>query len=260
MMLKDKVSIISGIGPGLGQELAYVFAREGSDVVLAARTESKLQEVAAEIRRQWPERRVLVCPTDISDPERTQHLVDATLAEFGRIDCLVNSAFIPPAFSMFTDADFANWKKAFDVTVFGTLDLTQKVAKAMQPAGRGSIVFINSMIQKKPLMAQAGYASSKGALTAAARMLAKELGPSGIRVNTASMGWMWGPPVEMYVDFSVSSGRTREDVIAEITKDIPLGIIPDDADCANAVAFLASDYASVITGADLNVNGGEIML
>jgi NAD(P)-dependent dehydrogenase (short-subunit alcohol dehydrogenase family) len=234
MMLKDKVSIISGIGPGLGQELAYVFAREGSDVVLAARTESKLEEVAAEIKRQWPERRVLVCPTDISDTERTQHLVDATLAEFGRIDCLVNSAFIPPAFSMFTDADFANWKKAFDVTVFGTLDLTQKVAKAMQPAGRGSIVFINSMIQKKPLMAQAGYA--------------------------ASMGWMWGPPVEMYVDFSVSSGRTREDVIAEITKDIPLGIIPDDADCANAVAFLASDYASVITGADLNVNGGEIML
>ena len=84
MMLKDKVSIISGIGPGLGQELAYVFAREGSDVVLAARTESKLEEVAAEIKRQWPERRVLVCPTDISDTERTQHLVDATLAEFGR--------------------------------------------------------------------------------------------------------------------------------------------------------------------------------
>jgi NAD(P)-dependent dehydrogenase (short-subunit alcohol dehydrogenase family) len=260
MMLTNKVSIISGIGPGLGQELAYVFAREGSDVVLAARTESKLEEVANEIKRQWPERRVLVCPTDISDPARTQHLVDATVAEFGRIDCLVNSAFIPPAFTMFTDADFTNWKKAYDVTVFGTLDLTQKVAKQMQTAGRGSIVFINSMIQKKPLMAQAGYASSKGALTAAARMLAKELGPAGIRVNTASMGWMWGPPVEMYVDFSVSSGRTREEVIAEITKDIPLGIIPDDADCANAVAFLASDYASVITGADLNVNGGEIML
>lgn len=259
MMLDDKVSIISGIGPGLGQELAYVFAREGSDVVLASRTEEKLQQVAATIAEQWPERRVLVCPTDISDPAQTQRLVDSTIAEFGRVDALVNSAFSPPNFSMFTDADFANWKQAFDITVFGTLDLTQRVAIEMQKAGRGSIVFINSMIQKKPLIAQSGYAASKGALTAAARMLAKELGPSGIRVNTASMGWMWGPPVEMYVTFSTGPDRTREDVIAEITKDIPLGIIPDDADCANAVAFLASDLASVITGADLDVNGGEIM-
>lgn len=260
MMLDGKVSIISGVGPGLGQELAYVFAREGSDVVLAARTESKLQQVAEQIARQWPGRRALVCPTDISDPDQAQRLVDATIAEFGRIDCLINSAFLPPAFTMFTDADLSNWRKAYDVTVFGTLDLTQRVARQMQTAGRGSIVFINSMIQRKPLPAQSGYASSKGALTAAARMLAKELGPSGIRVNTASMGWMWGPPVEMYVDFSVASGRSREEVIAEITKDIPLGIIPDDAECANAVAFLASDYASVITGADLNVNGGEMML
>jgi len=116
------------------------------------------------------------------------------------------------------------------------------------------------MIQKKPIATQSGYATSKGALTVAARMLAKELGPLGIRVNSTFMGWMWGPPVEGYVGWQVSEGRTKEDVIAEITKDIPLGIIPDDADCANAVAFLASDLASVITGAELNVNGGEMML
>ena len=259
MMLDHKVSIISGIGPGLGQELAYVFAREGSDVVLVSRTEEKLQAVAKEIARQWPERRVLVCPTDIADPVQAQRLVDTTMAEFGRIDALVNSAFVPPNFTMFTDADFADWKRSFDITVFGTLDLTQRVAIEMQKAMRGSIVFINSMIQRKPLPTQSGYAASKGALSAAARMLAKELGPYGIRVNTASMGWMWGPPVEMYVTFSTTPDRSREDVIAEITKDIPLGIIPDDADCANAVAFLASDLASVITGADLDVNGGEFM-
>ena len=260
MLLEGKVSIISGIGPGLGQELAYVFAREGSDVVLAARTESKLQQVADEIAAKWPERRTLVCPTDISDAAQTQHLVDATMAEFGRIDCLVNSAYLPPAFTMFEDADLDDWRNAFDVTVFGTLRLTQQVVPHMKAAGKGSIVFINSMIQKKPLPTQAGYASSKGALTVAARMLAKELGAYGIRVNSTFMGWMWGPPVEGYVEFAVSQGQSREDVIADITKDIPLGIIPDDADCANAVAFLASDMASVITGAELDVNGGEMMI
>jgi len=260
MLLENKVSIISGIGPGLGQELAYVFAREGSDVVLAARTESKLQEVAGVIAEKWPGRRTLVVPTDISDPAQTRRLADATIAEFGRIDCLVNSAFVPPAFTMFEDADLEDWKRAYDITVFGTLGLTQTVIPHMRAAGKGAIVFVNSMIQKKPLPTQSGYATSKGALTVAARMLAKELGPYGIRVNSTFMGWMWGPPVQSYVDYAVSMGQNREEVIAEITKDIPLGVIPDDADCANAVAFLASDLASVITGAELDVNGGEIMI
>ncbi len=260
MLLEDKVSIISGVGPGLGQELAYVFAREGGHVVLAARTESKLREVEANIKKEWPQARTLVCPTDISDAGQTARLVEATVAEFGRIDVLVNSAYVPPPFAMFDSADLDDWRAAFEITVFGTLQLTQAVVPAMRQAGRGSIVFVNSMIQKKPLPAQAGYAIEKGALAVAARMLAKELGPHGIRVNTTYMGWMWGPPVESYVEGAVAAGRSREEVMAEITRDIPLGFVPDDADCANAVAFLASDLAKVITGAELNVNGGEVML
>jgi NAD(P)-dependent dehydrogenase (short-subunit alcohol dehydrogenase family) len=260
VLLANKVSIISGIGPGLGQELAYVFAREGSDVVLAARTESKLQQVAQEIAAKWPERRTLVVPTDISDKAQTRRLVDATLAEFGRVDVLVNSAYLPPSFAMFEEADLDEWKRSFDVTVFGTLQLTQDVIRPMKEAGKGSIVFVNSMIQKKPLPAQSGYASSKGALTVAARMIAKELGPFGIRVNSTFMGWMWGPPVQGYVEAMAGMGRSRDEVIGEITKDIPLGVIPDDSECANAVAFFASDLASVITGGELNVNGGEFMM
>jgi len=261
VLLDGKVSIISGIGPGLGQELAFVFAREGSDVVLAARTAERLEQVAKEINARWPERRTLCVPTDISDRTQTKRLVDATLAEFGRIDVLVNSAFSPPQFTMFDEADLDDWKRSYDVTVFGTLQLTQDVIKPMKEAGRGSIVFVNSMIQKKPLPTQSGYATTKGALTVAARMLAKELGPFGIRVNSAFMGWMWGPPVQGYVEaMAQHTGRSREDVIADITRDIPLGFIPDDDDCANAVAFFASDLAKVITGGELNVNGGEFML
>lgn len=260
MLVEDKVAMVSGIGPGLGQELAYAFAREGAHVVLAARTESKLRQVADEIAARHPGRRTLVCPTDISDRAQTQRLVDATLDEFGRVDVLVNSAYLPPPLTMFEEADFDDWRRAYDVTVFGTLQLTQQVVKPMKAAGRGAIVFVNSMIQKKPLPTQSGYASSKGALTVAARMLAKELGPYGIRVNSTFMGWMWGPPVEGYVEYLSSLGRAREEVIADIAEDIPLGFIPDDADCANAVVFLASDLAKVITGAELDVNGGEVMI
>ncbi|MCU1388346.1 MAG: short-chain dehydrogenase, partial [Ilumatobacteraceae bacterium] len=179
MMLDNKVAIISGIGPGLGQELAYVFAREGAHVVLAARTKSKLDEVAGEIAERFPDVRTLVVPTDISDSTQTQRLVDATMAEFGRIDCLINSAYLPPPFTMFEDADLDTWKASFDITVFGTLQLTQQCVPHMRAAGKGSIVFVNSMIQKKPIPTQSGYATSKGALTIAARMLAKELGAYG---------------------------------------------------------------------------------
>jgi NAD(P)-dependent dehydrogenase (short-subunit alcohol dehydrogenase family) len=172
------VAIVSGIGPGLGIELARAFAREGADVAMGARTESALRDAAAEVEAQ----------------------------------------------------------------------------------GGGAIVNVNSMIQKKVLPYQAGYAASKGALTAATRALARELGPYGIRVNQTYMGWMWGPPVEGYVNGQAEAlGVPKQQVIAEITKDIPLGISPDDADCANAVVFLASDLAKVITGAGLDVNGGEYM-
>ena len=212
------------------------------------------------IAEQYPERRTLVCPTDISDAEQTQALVDATVAEFGRIDCLINSAYLPPPFTMFEDADLATWKSSFDITVFGTLQLTQQVVPHMRAAGKGSIVFVNSMIQKKPLPTQSGYATLQG--RAHRRRPDAGQGARGLRHpgQLDVHGLDVGPARGELRRLRGGQGRTKEDVIAEITKDIPLGIIPDDAECANAVAFLASDLASVITGAELNVNGGEFMM
>jgi NAD(P)-dependent dehydrogenase (short-subunit alcohol dehydrogenase family) len=107
---------------------------------------------------------------------------------------------------------------------------------------------------------QAAYATSKGALTVATRMLAKELGEFGIRVNSVAMGWMWGPPVEGFIKGQAKQlGVSEEEVLAGITKDIPIGRIPDDSDCANAALFFASDLSAVVTGANLNCNGGEFM-
>ncbi|MEM9174408.1 MAG: SDR family oxidoreductase [Myxococcota bacterium] len=258
MILKDKVVIVSGIGPGLGQELALNAGREGARVVLAARTQSFLEEVDAEVKKTGAE--TLVVATDITKPEETANLVGKTVDRFGRIDALINSAYSGGTFCAFEDADLDEWRKTMEVNVFGSLSLTQQVVPVMKRQGKGAIVNINTMVERKPLPMQGAYGSSKGALTVATRMLAKELGPHGIRVNSVAMGWMWGPPVEGHVKrMAKAQGVSEEAVIADIVKDIPIGRIPDDSDCANAALFFASDLSAVVTGANLHCNGGEFM-
>jgi NAD(P)-dependent dehydrogenase (short-subunit alcohol dehydrogenase family) len=257
MLLTDKVAIITGIGPGLGQELAYTFVREGARVAICCRRQSELDRVTAEIEAKGGE--VLAMPTDVTDRAACAALVAATVERFGRVDALVNSAYNPGNMELFETADLADWRAPIEVNLFGSLNMCQEVVPHMKAAGGGAIVNVNSQIHKKPLPYQSSYATSKAALEGATKMLARELGAYKIRVNSVFMGWMWGPPVEGYVDMAVKGGASKEDVLAGITKDIALGIVPDDADCANAVAFLCSDYSRVITGAGLDVNGGEFM-
>ncbi|MHA7836664.1 MAG: SDR family oxidoreductase [bacterium] len=258
MILEGKVVIVSGIGPGLGQELAINAGREGAKVVLAARTESFLKEVDAIVRESGAE--TLVVPTDITDETQCQRLVDATIERFGRVDALINSAYTGGKPVLFEDSDLEDWRKVMEINLFGGLTLTQKVVPHMKSQGGGSIVNINTMVQRKPMPMQGSYGTSKGALTAATRMLAKELGGHGIRVNSVSMGWMWGPPVEGYVKGAAKQmGVAEEEILKGITADIPLGRIPDDSDCANAALFFASDLSKVVTGANLDCNGGELM-
>ncbi|MBA6412737.1 SDR family oxidoreductase [Parahaliea sp. F7430] len=261
MLLKDKVVIVSGIGPGLGQELSTLAAKEGAAaVVLAARTEAKLDAAEQEIRDLGLDTKVLKVPTDISDVAQCQNLADKTTEAFGRIDVLFNSAYDAGNFEPIAEADLDGWRRSMEVNFFGSMQLTQACVPAMRKAGGGAIVMIATMVEHKPLATQGGYGASKAALRNATKHLALELGADNIRVNSAHMGWMWGPSVEGYFDWQVQeTGRSKEEMIAEVTRNIPLGIIPDDADCAKAAVFLASDYAAVVTGAALDVNGGEYM-
>lgn len=261
MLLKNKVVIVSGIGPGLGQELSTLAAKEGATaVVLAARTAAKLDVAEAEINALGGTTQVLKVVTDISDRDQCLALAANTVAEFGRIDVLFNSAYDPGSFGPIESANLDGWRRAMDVNFFGTMQLTQACIPAMKDAGGGSIVMIATMVEHKPLATQAGYGSSKSALRSATKHLALELGTYNIRVNSCHMGWMWGPSVEGYFAWQESeTGRTKEELIEEVTQSIPLGVIPDDGDCAKAALFFASDYSCVVTGASLDVNGGEFM-
>jgi NAD(P)-dependent dehydrogenase (short-subunit alcohol dehydrogenase family) len=257
MLLEGKRCIVSGVGPGLGKEIALAFAREGADVALGARTESYLHEVQAEVEALG--RRAVFARTDITDQSQCDGLARVCVDAFGGIDVLVHNAFAPDVFQRFEDVDLAAWRQIMDVNLFGSLQLTKSVIPTMKEQDGGSIVFVNSMIIRKVLPLQGGYATSKGALMTAAQVLAKELGPHKIRVNSIVPGWMWGPSVEGYFKMmETQTGKSVQDSYDEIAAQITLGEIPPDDDCANAAVFFASDMSSVITGQALDVNGGEV--
>jgi len=153
-----------------------------------------------------------------------------------------------------------DWRAIFDTNVVGSMHVVSAMAEAMGDRG-GSIVLIGSQSSVlPPVMEQLAYASSKGALRAAMFHLAKALGPRKIRVNTVVPTWMWGPPVQMYVQWQVADrGITEEEAIGEITANMPLGEIPADEDVAESAIFLCSDCARTITGQTLYVNSGEYM-
>jgi NAD(P)-dependent dehydrogenase (short-subunit alcohol dehydrogenase family) len=259
MLLADKVAIVSGVGPGLGRELAVAFAREGACVVLGARSAGVIREVADEITDGGGT--ALAVPTNIVEPAQCARLVAAAVGELGRVDCLVNNAFRMDTMQPFVEADLSTWRKIVDVNVFGSLQLTREVVDPMKAQGGGSVVFVNSMVVRKPQPNQGGYTISKGALLTAAQVLAKELGPYKIRVNSILPGAMWGPNVELWLKMRAEEhGTTEQEEYESIASAMALGIIPPDDDVANAAVFFASDLSRVITGQSLDVNGGEVFV
>ena len=261
MLLKNKVVIVSGIGPGLGVKLAVEAAREGARaLVIAARTAAKLDDAEQRIRALGVDCEVLKVVADITDRRQCAHLVEQAVTRFGRIDALLNSAFRHGGFEPVETADLQAWRSLFDTNLFGTMNLTLEVVPQMKRQGGGAIAMINTQAARKPFAGEAGYASSKGALATAAKYLAEELGPHGIRVNSVHMGWMWGAPVQGYVRHTAAQQQVPEEqLVAGIAAGIPLGHIPTDDDCAKAALFLVSDYAKAVTGASLDANGGAFM-
>ena len=258
-LLSGKVCIVSGVGPGLGRQTARALATHGAHLVLAARRQSTLDEVQAEVHQLGA--RAITVPTDITDPEQCARLMAAANEEFGGIDVLVNNAFRFDAFKTFEEVDLAMWRKIMDTNLFGSLQMTRAALPFMRERGGGSVVMVASMVTRQPQPVQGGYAISKGALLTATRVLAYELGPSHVRVNAVVPGWMAGPSVDIYIEME-SSGRGVEAqvVIDELNARVPLGRIPSDEDVAGAIVYLASDLSRSMTGEAIETNGGELFI
>ncbi len=257
MLLRDKVIVITGVGPGMGRKLGLIGAAEGAKVALAARSEAYIAEVAEEVRAAGGE--AIAVRTDIGDQADCDRLAEAALAAFGRIDGLVNSAYLHGPFASFEATAIAEWMEVMSVTCFGALRMVKSALPALKQRG-GAIVNVSSMGSVQPYPGGAGYATAKAALEGATRQLAKELGPFNIRVNATRMGRMDGAPWHNAVKYMTqSTGQTRDEIEAPLRKLIALGQLPPDEDCAKSVLFFVSDYSKVISGTSIDINGGEYM-
>jgi len=255
-LLKDRVAVVSGIGPGIGRDTALAFAREGADVVLGARTEERLREVAEEVVALG--RRAVWRCTDVTDQSHCAALADAAITELGRIDILVNNAFIQPPMERIEDNTMDTWRQAFEVNLFGAVAMTKAVIPVMKEQRAGAIVFVSSMSARRIGVGFGPYSASKNALMSTARTLARELGEFGIRVNSVVPGYVWGPSLRWWFkQLARQQGRTREEIYDEVAAETSLRHLPTPDEIADAVVFLASDLSRGVTGQALDVNAGH---
>ncbi|MGB0908606.1 MAG: SDR family NAD(P)-dependent oxidoreductase [Maricaulaceae bacterium] len=257
MLLKDKVVIISGVGPGMGQSMAKIAAEQGAKVGLGARNQDFLDGVVKEIKAAGGD--AVALSTDVTDAAQCKALAGAVAEEFGRIDGLVNSAYNHGSWATCDVADPNEWGSVYDINCLGALRMSQAVLPAMQAQNKGAIVNVSTMATVNPFPGEAAYAASKGGMNVLTKHMATDFGKFGVRVNACRMGWIGGAPVYGYIDAQVAAGRARDEVVGEITGRIPLGIIPPEEDCAKAVLYFLSDFAAVVSGATLDVNGGQYM-
>ena len=254
-LLADKVVVVSGVGPGLGRSIALQSAKAGADLVLAARTESRLDEVAAEVKDLG--RRVLTVGTDINADASAQNLVEATLAEFGRVDALVNNAFAVPPLGDLASVDLDQVRAGFETNVLGALRLTRLFAAALTDTA-GAVVMINSSVLRHSSQPYGAYKMAKSSLLALAQSLATELGPKGVRVNSVAPGYIWADTLKGYFAYlGRKRGVDAQVIYDETAANTDLRRLPEPDAIADAVVFMASDLSRAITGHCLDVNCGE---
>ena len=244
--LDGKVALVTGASQGIGEAIAKQLAAQGATVVCAARTLRKLQEVADAIREAGGKSDVI--EVDLSDGASVKAAVAATVERHGALHILVNNAGITRD-KMLIQMKEEDWDAVIDTNLKGAWTAIQAVTKSMMKQRYGRIINIASVVGQMGNPGQANYVAAKAGLIGLTKSVARELASRNVTANAVTPG---------YIETAMTAGLS-EDVKAEFTKQIPLGRMGTGADIAAAVAFLASDEASYITGQVLSVNGGMLM-
>jgi NAD(P)-dependent dehydrogenase (short-subunit alcohol dehydrogenase family) len=257
MILEGKTILVSGVGPGLGSEIASRVLRDGGNVVIGARNGEKLEKIAQELDPDG--KRILAHAFDIIDEASCQTIIAAAEDRFGQLDGIAQVAAAEPMGDL-DSTPLDHFRMANEVNVIGSVQLIKAAVPAFERAGGGSVVLIGSQsTELPPPSPQLAYSASKAALRSVSIHLASELGPKKIRVNTVIPTWMWGPPVQGYVQWQANERKVAPEVVHQELIDLfPLGEVPADDDVAEAVIVFLSDRLRMVTGEFLRVDAGQL--
>lgn len=245
MRLKDKVTIITGAGQGIGKTTALEFAKEGARLVLCDINEEAINQVVTEVTELGGE--AIAVHMDVTKTENVNQSITKTLDKFGRIDCLINNAGITADSTLLKMTEEA-WDRVIDINLKGVFKMGQAVAKVMAEQKKGVIINASSVVGVYGNFGQTNYAATKWGVIGMTKTWAKELGRKGIRVNAVAPGFIATDMV----------ANMPKKVVQMLKDKSPLNRLGTTEDVANVYKFLASDEASFITGAVISVDGGVL--
>jgi 3-oxoacyl-[acyl-carrier protein] reductase len=243
MRLAGKISIITGAGRGIGHATALKFAREGAKVIICDLDQDTVDAAVSDVRSAGGEAHGFV--VDVTAPASIQAMVDAVMQRYGRIDVLVNNAGIVQDAQLLKMRE-DQFDRVIDVNLKGTYNCTKAMAGIMVEQGAGVILNASSIVGLYGNFGQTNYAASKFGVIGMVKTWARELGRKGVRANAVCPG---------FVETSILSS-IPDKVLESLKARVPLGRLAKPEDVANTYAFLASDEASYINGAVIEVSGG----
>jgi 3-oxoacyl-[acyl-carrier protein] reductase len=246
MSLSGRVAFVTGASQGIGRACAMKLATSGAAVAAAARNQDKLNELVHEINAAGG--KAAAFALDVTDEEQVKSAIKAAIGQFGKIDILVNNAGITRD-QLVMRLKRADWDAVLQTNLTSAYLCIQQVTSSMLKQRWGRIINITSVFGQMGQAGQANYAASKAGLIGLTMAVARELGSRNITCNAVAPG---------FIETAMTEALSEE-FKQSAAKQIPLGRVGSPADVASAVAFLASEEASYITGHVLNVNGGMLM-
>ena len=256
MKLADRIALVTGAAKGMGAEICTALAREGADLVLAARDAGPLAALAREIEALG--RRAVVAPCDVSDERAVERTVALAVERFQKIDILVNAAGVTgPVETPVQDIKPEDFRAVLETNVVGTFLPIKYALPGMIARRYGKIINISGSSGLRGYKYRTAYSSSKWALRGLTRTVALEAGPHNVNVNVLHPGIVDGPRMERLCrEKAAKRGWTPERVRQEYLDEMALRRVTTARDIANAVVFLASDDSSNMTGQSVTVDGG----
>ena len=254
------IGIVTGAARGLGERVAARLVADGAHVALLD-VDPSVEEVAGRLSSAHPDRSLVAHVGDVTDEAWVDRVVPDVVDRLGGLELLVNDAGVGGPSTPAVDSSVDEFRRVLDVNVVGSFLMARACARAMIALGRGgSIVNIGSILGQQGVANAAAYCASKGAVALLTHTLAIELAPHGIRVNTIAPGNML---TEMHLaDLRVRAAASRttlDEQVARVRATVPLGRHGAGDDVAGAVAWLASEDASYVTGQTIGVNGGVLL-